>query len=236
MDAYFMVLNFRAIFHLLFGQECEINIFLTEWLDHIFSNQELYIVQQDDDRTFLAQVLHCIYQATHLYPDSCNRNHRVDVRDNLLNHDDKCNLIEQQNFIQKLPSTIKSIFSSTDKENDRDLDNSNKIKGGKRKLDDDDKQLGKIIDNKVKELQRFKLKAKESFQPYYDKSRDCPKFSNGLPCMKFLLKGHCHSKCTRLHSLSKDQEKEFEKFVNSIKDSLNQENQDFHQGVVDAEP
>ena len=96
--------------------------------------------------------------------------------------------------------------------------------------------MGKRIDNKIKDLQRFKLKAKESFQPYYDKARDCPKFSNGLPCMKFILKGHCHTKCNRLHSLSKEQEKEFEKFVNTVKDSLKQENQDFHQGAADAEP
>ena len=43
-------------------------------------------------------------------------------------------------------------------------------------------------------------------------------------------------KCNRLHSLTKDQEKEFEKFVNNIKESLKQENQDFHQGAADAEP
>ncbi len=35
MDAYFMVQNFRAIFQILFGLSCEIDIFLTEWLDHI---------------------------------------------------------------------------------------------------------------------------------------------------------------------------------------------------------
>jgi hypothetical protein len=193
-------------------------------------------VQQDDDRTFLAQVLHCINQATHLYLDSCSRNQRVDVRNNRLSHGDKRDSIEQRNFTQKLPSSIKTIFSSTDKENGRDLDLNNNIKGGKCKLDEDDKLMGKRIDNKVKDLQRFKLEAKESFQPYYDKSQDCPKFTNGLPCMKFLLKGHCHTKCNRLHSLTKDQEKEFEQFINTIKDSLKQENQDFCQGAVDADP
>jgi hypothetical protein len=73
MYVYFMILNLCAIFQLLFGNGCEIDVFLTEWLDHIFSNRELYIIQQDDDRTFLAQVLHCINQSTHLYLDSCSK-------------------------------------------------------------------------------------------------------------------------------------------------------------------
>lgn len=41
MDAYFMLLN---LFQLLLGKDCEINLFLMEWLDHIFSNHEIYIV------------------------------------------------------------------------------------------------------------------------------------------------------------------------------------------------
>jgi hypothetical protein len=57
MDAYFMLFNFRAIFPLLFGT--------------------------NNNRTFLAQILHSINQATHLYVESCSRNPRVDARDNL---------------------------------------------------------------------------------------------------------------------------------------------------------
>ncbi len=130
-----MLLNFKTIFQLLFGNGCEIDLFLLEWLDHIFSNRELYIIQQDDDRTFLAQVLHCINKAVHLYLDSCSKNTRVDVRDNLLNQEDKRDLIKQKNFIQKLPSAIKSIFFSTEKEIERTNDNGGKFKnGGKRKL------------------------------------------------------------------------------------------------------
>ncbi len=56
MDAYFMLLKYKTLFQLLFGQGCEIELFLTEWLEHIFSNREIYIIQQDDDLTFLAQV------------------------------------------------------------------------------------------------------------------------------------------------------------------------------------
>jgi hypothetical protein len=171
MDAYFMILNFKTVFQLLLGKGSEINLFLNEWLEHIFSNRELYIVQQNDDHTFLAQVLHCINQAIHLYLDSCSKNSRVDVRDNLLNHEDRRDLMEQQNFIQPLPSAIKSIFNSTEKENDKNLENGGKGKnGGKQKLDEDDRQIGKRIDNKVKELQKFHLKPKDSFQPYYDRS------------------------------------------------------------------
>lgn len=38
MDAYFMLLNFCTLFQLLFGKNCEIDVFLTEWLEHIFNN------------------------------------------------------------------------------------------------------------------------------------------------------------------------------------------------------
>jgi hypothetical protein len=54
--------------------------------------------------------------------------------------------------------------------------------------------------------------------------------------MKFFLKGHCHTKCNRLHNLSKDQEKEFEKFINNIKETIKKEELDFHRGAADAEP
>jgi hypothetical protein len=44
MDAYFMILNFKTLFQLLLGKGCEIDLFLSDWLDHIFSNRELYII------------------------------------------------------------------------------------------------------------------------------------------------------------------------------------------------
>jgi hypothetical protein len=93
MDAYFMLFNFRALFQLLFGKNCKIDISLMEWLEHFFSKHELYIIQQDDDRTFLTQVLHCINQSVHLYLESCCRSSRADIQDQLLNHEEKRNLI-----------------------------------------------------------------------------------------------------------------------------------------------
>jgi hypothetical protein len=238
MDAYFMLFNYRALFQLLFGKNGEIDIFLMEWLEHIFSNRELYIIQQDDDRTFLAQVLHCINQSIHLYLKSCSKSSRADVRDQLQNHDEKRNLIEQRNFNHRLPSAIKSIFLSTDKENEKEPpDDSGKKGGGKRKFTpDDDKNFGQRIDNKAKELQKFKLRQSESFQPFYDKQRDCPKFKEGLPCMKFLLKGHCHTKCNRMHSLDQNQQQEFSKFVSDVREFVKQANQDFQQGAVEEQP
>jgi hypothetical protein len=78
-----------------------------------FFKHEIYIVQQDDDHTFLAQVLHRINQAIHLYLDSCSKNPKFDVRENLLHHDEKRNQIEPRNFTQKLPTAIKMIFQTT---------------------------------------------------------------------------------------------------------------------------
>ncbi len=66
MDAYFMILNFKTLFHLSLGKGCEIALFLSDLLDHVFSNRELYIIQQDDDPTFLTQILHCLKQSIHL--------------------------------------------------------------------------------------------------------------------------------------------------------------------------
>ncbi len=127
-----------------------------------------------------------------------------------------------RNFSTKNLSAIKAIFLSTnkDKENDKNLE-----KGGKMKLEDEDKNIGKRIDNKIKELLKYKLKPKESFQPYYDKSQDFPKFPEGIPCMKLLIKSYCHSKCFCLHNLMKDQEKECNKFFLTARDQIKE--QDF---------
>ncbi len=58
MEAYFMLLNYKTLFQLLFGQGCEIKIFLTEWLECIFSNHEIYIIQQDNDVSSPSPSLH----------------------------------------------------------------------------------------------------------------------------------------------------------------------------------
>lgn len=112
----------------MFGENSEIDNFLTEWLDHVFNNRKLYIIQQEDDRTFLAQVLHCTNQSIHLCLDSRSKSYQSNVRDQLLNHEEKRNLIEQQNFTRILFAAIKSIFNSSNKENEKDLDD-NKKKG-----------------------------------------------------------------------------------------------------------
>jgi hypothetical protein len=65
-------------------------------------------------------------------------------------------------------------------------------------IKEEDKQIGKRIDNKVK--------PKDSFQPYYKRS----------------------------HHLTKDKEKEFEKFVINVRDSIKE--QDFQQEAAEAEP
>jgi hypothetical protein len=68
-----------------------------------------------------------------LYLDSCSKSSRSNVRDQLLSQEEKRKLIEQQNYTHRLPAAIKSIFNSTNKEHEKDLDDDKK-KGGKRKL------------------------------------------------------------------------------------------------------
>jgi len=225
MDAYFMVFNFRALCQLLFGQDCELSVFLTEWLDHIFNNRELYIIQQEDNKTFLAQVLQCINQSTHLYLDSCSKHLRSDVRDHLLNHENHRELIEHRNFTHRLPKAIQDIFASNsvkeEKYKDTKKGGGNQGGGnGKRKFEEDQEKLRKRVDNKIKELQKFKLKPNESFQPYYERQKECPKFKEGILCMKFLLKGHCHANCKRIHNLSKEHIEKFQKFYSEVKESI----------------
>jgi hypothetical protein len=122
IEAYALVLNFKTLFQLLLGQGCEIDLFLSNWLDHIFSNRELSLIQQDDDCTFLAQALHFTKQAIHLHLDSCCKNTKCHIRDNLLNHEGKWDLIQQRNFVQNIPSAIKSLFTSTEHENDKNFE------------------------------------------------------------------------------------------------------------------
>jgi hypothetical protein len=54
--------------------------------------------------------------------------------------------------------------------------------------------------------------------------------------MKFLLKGHFHTKCSHLHNLLKEKEKEIEKSINDIKQSIRKEELDFQRGGAGAEP
>jgi hypothetical protein len=38
--------------------------------------------------------------------------------------------------------------------------------------------------------------------------------------MKFLLKGHCHANCKRIHNLSKEQTEKFHIFYSEVKESI----------------
>jgi hypothetical protein len=54
--------------------------------------------------------------------------------------------------------------------------------------------------------------------------------------MKFLLKGHCHTKCNCLNSLYQNQQREFGKFVADVREFAKQAQQDFQQGAVEEQP
>lgn len=98
---------------------------LHTWWHH---GRLLYAIQLSNSiSTLIRQKLrHWYNQSIHLYLESCSKSSRADVHDQLLNHDKKRNLIEQRNFSHRLPSAIKSIFLSTDKENEKKPDNSGK--------------------------------------------------------------------------------------------------------------
>jgi hypothetical protein len=54
---------------------------------------------------------------------------------------------------------------------------------------------------------------------FYNRQKDCPKTSEGkIICMKFLIRGLCDSSCNRAHTLSKEESKTFEKFIQDCRE------------------
>jgi hypothetical protein len=91
------------------------------------------------------------------------------------------------------------------------------------------------VANKNKAHQKWKVKQNESFgEVFFSNQDNRSKWGENLPCMKFHIKGHCFSGCTRLHSLSPDQTKSFDTFVASCRSKAAQVKSDFQAGVAIA--
>jgi len=84
----------------------------------------------------------------------------------------------------------------------------------------------------------WKLRANEQFSKVFHRHAEkCPKDNGNLICMRFFIEGSCLSSCKRLHQLSTDGTKKFDKFVKDCRASVNkkqktdEKDQDFQDGA-----
>jgi hypothetical protein len=76
-----------------------------------------------------------------------------------------------------------------------------------------------LITDDDKNHKKWRVKPGENFtKVFYFNQKKCPKNKDGkLLCMKFFLRGFCDASCTRIHKLTADDEKAFDKFVNDCR-------------------
>ncbi len=127
---------------------------------------------------------------------------------------DTQDLILRHNFIQQLPKSIADRFTDND-------DAKEKIKQGLKNGGNynnlQDKKDGKdLVTNNDKTYLKWHIKDGENYTNlFYKNQRKCPRNQDGKHiCMKFFLRGFCEKSCTRAHKLSKEDEGEFDDFVN----------------------
>jgi len=130
-------------------------------------------------------------------------------------------------FSQTLPKTIIDKISNY-LESNREKDNKDGKNGknmgrngqgnayrnsnadGRGKHDNQD-----VVYNQDKSHPHWRLRDGENFtKVFYNRGKECPKTKDGkVICMKFLIWGLCDASCNRAHSLSKEEAKEFDGFI-----------------------
>jgi hypothetical protein len=118
------------------------------------------------------------------------------------------------------------MFDSNSKESDKNL---KMVEKGKtvenKKLRMRINKTENVLITKSRSYKGSNLNPRNLSNHITKKTRDCPRFKDGIPCMKFLLKGYGHTECNHLHDLLNDQLKEFKRFINNIRESIKE--QDF---------
>jgi len=95
-----------------------------------------------------------------------------------------------------------------------------KGRNGKRFPGQDKQDKQDLIYDNDKSHQGWRAKENENFaKVFYKHQSECPTTADSkLICMKFFLHGVCTKDCTRAHSLSADDSKKFESFINSCRE------------------
>jgi hypothetical protein len=158
---------------------------------------------------------------------------RLSVNDRVLQMMDIQDSILRMSFNQTLPKLIIDKISNyleSNKEKDKDgKDGKNGKLNGRnghgnvhKNHGDDIKGKQDVVYNSDKSHPHWRLRDGENFtKVFYSQGKECPKMKDGkITCMKFLIRGLCDASCNRAHSLSKDNAKEFDGFI-----------QDCHEGA-----
>jgi len=224
MDLVWMTQNFYAVIKLCFGPSSHSAMFLKGWADHIYENRLMYTTLHSADPFFFAKVLYAIDNALQKHWRSCSiSDDRLEVNDRVLYMQDVQDSILDFSFARNIPKAISTKISNylENKEKDGDGKNGkygnglgkNKFKDKKQGKDDENKE--DVLHNNDKSHPYWRIKDGENFSKvFYANQKHCPKTSDGkMICMKFLIRGMCDTSCTRAHSLSKEDSKNFDEFI-----------------------
>jgi len=229
MDLVWMTQNFYSVIKLCFGERCHSAQFLKEWADHMYANRIMYSTIQASDPYFFAKLLFAIDSALQSHWRSCSStSDRLSVNDRVLQMTDIQDSILRMSFNQKPIMDKISNFLEGNKEKDKDgKDGKNGKFQGRNGHDATNKHQGgdgrgkqEVVYNSDKSHPLWRLRDGENFtKVFYSRGRECPKTKDGkIMCMKFLIRGLCDASCNRAHSLSKEDAKEFDGFVQGCRE------------------
>jgi hypothetical protein len=126
---------------------------------------------------------------------------------------DQQDMLLHHNFIQQLPKSISDKISDPIEKN---VSNNKEGKQGGKFKPGFQKEFNKeLITDSDKSHLRWRIQDGEDFAKiFYSNQRKCPKTKDGKTiCMKLFLRGFCDKSCPRVHKLSLEDEKAFDKFV-----------------------
>ncbi len=222
MDLVWMTQNYHAVIALCFGPKSHSAKFLQDWGNHMYNNRMMYKSLQARDNSFFTQVLFCIDRALQIHWCSCcNCEDRESVNDKVLFMSNKRDLIIEHNFTYTIPKLLQDKVLKPPQDV-LDQDKSQKFLKGKNDKDVKDKDnkngfksLKDIIVDNDPNHTPWRLQDGENFSKlFYFNQKKCPKTADGKQiCMKLFIRGICDKSCSRVHKLSKDDEKNFGHFV-----------------------
>jgi hypothetical protein len=220
-----MVQNFHSIISLCFGQMSHSSQFLKSWASHIYENRIMNTSLQTSDYLFYAKVLFCIDSALQTHWKSCrDYEDRSSVNDHVLFIQDQQEMILRHNFTQQVPKYIMDKVQNPN-ENAKQGGGGNGLGGGRDQRDKKNLDKKNLINNDDARHKKWRVKPGENFtKVFYFNQKKFPKTKEGkLICMKFFRRGFCDASCTRIHKLTAEDEKAFDKFVSDCRASQTDE-------------
>jgi hypothetical protein len=218
MDLVWSTQNFQAVIALCFGPRSHSATFLQEWIDHIYDSRLIYSSAQSSDPFFFAKVMFAIDNALQQHWRSCSSApNRASVNDSVLHMSAVQESILSLNFTQRLPKSISDkvqpqLGPGKDDKNGGIGKNGKRFPGASQ---DQDKDKQDMVYDSDKSHQKWRVKENENFsRTFYRNQKECPKSTEGKPiCMKFLIRGFCTKNCMRAHTLTAEDTRQFDEFI-----------------------